>query len=295
MTEPLVSVVIPTYNHAHFLAQAIDSVLAQDYPHLEVVVVDDGSTDDTGEVLERYRGRVVCERQRNQGQSVALNRGWEVSRGAIVSYLNADDVLRPGAVRRAVEALAIAPEAAFVYGDFELIDASSQAYRTIRTVELDFADMVARFITVAGPGGFFRRSALNRAGGWDPRFRQNPDVDFLFRLGLTGTFVRVPAVMAAFRVHGGSQTHQVPSIERAEEPLVIADRFFARPDIPDEIRRRRSASLAAAHVLAARQHLRARRWRRFGTHAAAALRSKPGILLDVRTIRLWLGALRPSV
>ncbi|MEZ5319806.1 MAG: glycosyltransferase family 2 protein [Vicinamibacterales bacterium] len=293
MTDPLVSVVIPTYNHARFLAEAIDSLLAQDYPRLEVVVVDDGSTDGTGEILESYRDRIVFERQANSGQSAALNRGWALARGEILSYLNSDDVLRPGAVRLAVDAFAAAPDASFVYGDFELIDLDSRVYRTVRTVESAFPEMVARFITVAGPGGFFRASALERAGGWDPHFKQNPDVDFLFRLGLTGRFVRIPAVMAAFRVHEGSQTYRVPSIERADEPLVIIERFFGRADIPEPVRRRQHASTAAAHVLAARQHLRARRWGRFARHAGAALGQHLPTVTTVRTARMWLGALRP--
>lgn len=293
MSGPLVSIVVPTFNQDAYLAEAIESLLAQDYAHVEVVVVDDGSTDGTAGILDRYRDRIVTERQPNGGQSAALNRGFSLSTGDVVSYLNSDDILRPAAARLAVEAFEAAPEAAFVYGDFELIDKRSRVYRTVRTVESEFADMVAQFITVAGPGGFFRRSALDRAGGWDSQFRQNPDVDFLFRLGLMGTFVRVPAVMAAFRVHGGSQTYQVPSVERAEEPLVIVERFFARSDVPDAVRRRQPASVAAAHVLAARQHLRARRWRLFGTHAMAAIRGHIPTVATVRTARMWGGALRP--
>lgn len=289
---PVVSVVIPTHNHGQFLAEAIDSVLAQDYPHIEVVVVDDGSTDDTPEILRRYDGRIRAERQVNSGQSAAINRGWAVSRGEILSYLNADDALRAGAVSRAVEMFAARDDAVFAYGDFELMDNASRVYRTIRTVERTFPDMVARFITVAGPGGFFRRSGLDRAGGWSADLRQNPDVDFLFRLGLMGRFVRVPFVMAAFRVHRGSQTYQVPSVERAEEPLAIVSRFFARPDVPQEVRRCQPASTSAAHVLAARQHLRARRWRMFAQHAAAALRCHPPTVVAVKTARLWAGAFR---
>jgi glycosyltransferase involved in cell wall biosynthesis len=291
---PLVSVVVPTYNHARYLAECLDSILSQDYPTVEVVVIDDGSTDNTREVLQRYGDRIRWETQNNSGQSAALNRGWAISRGRLLSYLNADDALRPGAVRHAVAALTVNRDAVFIYGDFELMDDRSRVYRVVRTPQCDFPDMVARFITVAGPGGFFTREALDLAGGWDSDFHQNPDVDFLFRLGLTGRFLKVPEVMAVFRVHGGSQTYQVPTIERAEEPLVIVERFFARADVPPAVRRRRRASIAAAHVLAARQHLRARRWQPFAWHAAAASGMHLATVLTIRTAKLWARALRPG-
>jgi glycosyltransferase involved in cell wall biosynthesis len=78
---PSVSIVVPAYNHARYLPQALDSLLAQDHPDLEVIVLDDGSTDATPEVLERYTGRVRWERQANMGQAATLNRGWRMARG----------------------------------------------------------------------------------------------------------------------------------------------------------------------------------------------------------------------
>src|SRR5690349_6912099 len=97
--QPLVSIVIPSYNHARYLAAAIESVLAQDHPRVELIVIDDGSTDGSAAVLEKYRGRFHWEVQRNQGQAATMNRGWRLSRGEILAYLSADDVLLPQAVR----------------------------------------------------------------------------------------------------------------------------------------------------------------------------------------------------
>lgn len=294
MTGPLVSVVVPAYNHGRFIAEAVESILSQDYPRIEVIVVDDGSSDDTEAVLAPYRARIACESQRNAGQSAALNRGWRASRGEILAYLSADDALRPRAVRTAVEALAARPDAALVYGNFELMDDSSRSYRVVTVDHCDLPGMIAQFTTLAGPGAFFRREAFERAGEWDVKLRQNPDADFLFRLGLQGTFVHVPHVMAAFRVHVGSQTYQAPSLDRAEEPLTIVRRFFARPDLPDAVRKRRRASFASAHALAARQHLRAGRWAAFLRHAGAAVREHPPTVASMRTARLWGGALRAT-
>src|ERR687885_795015 len=114
--EPsVVSVVIPCYNQAHFLGEAIESVLAQSYPHFEIVVVDDGSTDNTSEVAARYPG-VRCIRQNNQGVAAARNTGIRESNGSYLVFLDADDRLLPEALEVGLEQLKVHPECAFVSG-----------------------------------------------------------------------------------------------------------------------------------------------------------------------------------
>src|SRR6185503_111739 len=95
---PLVSIVIPAYNLGHYVGATIDSVLAQDYPRVELIVIDDGSKDDTREVLARYTGRMRWESQPNAGQVAAMNRGWGMASGEILSWIGADDLLLPDAV-----------------------------------------------------------------------------------------------------------------------------------------------------------------------------------------------------
>ena len=101
-SRPLVSVVTPAYNQASYLSATIESVLSQDYPHIEYRVIDDGSTDRTPEILESYKGRVPCESHANQGQTATINKGWAQSQGAILTWLNSDDTFLPGAVSKAV-------------------------------------------------------------------------------------------------------------------------------------------------------------------------------------------------
>ena len=120
--RPTVSIVTPAYNQADYLAETIDSVLAQDYPNLEYLVLDDGSTDTTPEVLQRYDGRLNWERHANMGQSSTLNKGWSQARGTYLGYLSSDDRLLPHAVSRLVDALDSHPEVSVVYCDFNLID-----------------------------------------------------------------------------------------------------------------------------------------------------------------------------
>ncbi len=122
MTMPIfVSIVTPVFNQESFIAQAIESVLAQDYPHIEYIVIDDGSTDGTPDVIARYAGKVITMRHPNMGQVRSLNKGWAGCRGQILGYLSADDVLLPSAVSHAVTLLEAEPDTVMVYSDWILL------------------------------------------------------------------------------------------------------------------------------------------------------------------------------
>ncbi len=121
----LVSVIIPCYNQAHFLRESIESVLAQSYPHFEIIVVDDGSIDNTSEVAVHYP-EVRCIRQNNQGVNAARNTGLRHSRGEYLVFLDADDRLLPGALKASLECFNTYPECAFVFGRFRYIAANGK-------------------------------------------------------------------------------------------------------------------------------------------------------------------------
>jgi glycosyltransferase involved in cell wall biosynthesis len=258
--RPLVSIVIPTYNRAAYLGEAIDSVLAQDYTPIELIVIDDGSTDDTPAVLSRYAGRCRSEAQQNQGQSRTLNRGWQLARGEILGFLGDDDCLRPGAVTALVHALIADRGAVMAYGDYSLIDSTSRVARQIVLQPRPYVEMVRDLRVMPGPGALQWRAAVMAAGPWDPEFRVAPDLDFYLRLGLLGRFVHVPRELAAFRVHESSATFRSADPHAVKEPLRVVRRFFARDDLPPEIRAAEPSACAYAALMLARGHLREHRF-----------------------------------
>jgi glycosyltransferase involved in cell wall biosynthesis len=132
---PLVSVIIPCYNQAHYLVDAIESALAQTHPRVQIVVVDDGSVDNTAEVALHYPD-VCFVRQPNQGLGNARNAGFRSSSGEYVAFLDADDRLRPTAAETHLQCFAEHPEAAFVVGDIDLIGADGSYLRSPRWPEL---------------------------------------------------------------------------------------------------------------------------------------------------------------
>ena len=259
---PLVSIVVPAYNHAAYLAEAVDSVLAQRYPNVELLVLDDGSDDGTVEVLERYTGRCYWDSHPNMGQSATLNKGWAKASGSILGYLSADDALLPDAVGTLVARLAADPGAVLAYPDYELIDRRSRPVRRVRAADFDYRDMVVRFACPPGPGALFRRSALEAAGPWDRRRTMAPDYDFWLRLGLHGRFTRVPEVLARFRVHDGSLSFSADSERASEEYVAITTEYFRSGVVPAGLRPARREALSNAYLVAARSHLKSDRYAR---------------------------------
>ena len=287
---PLVSIVIPSYNHARYLEGAVESVLAQDYPRVELIVIDDGSTDGSAALLEKYRGRFHFEVQPNQGQAATVNRGWRMARGEVLGYLSADDALLPRAVSASVDCLARNPDAVVCYCDYNLIDPASAFLRRVRAPEVDYRTMLTQMICAPGPGAFFRRTAFEKAGEWRSAYRQYGDFDFWLRLGLEGRFARIPEVLAAFRVHPGSQsfTHSPRAIE---EPVKVMEGYFADPRVPAPLRETRAQALSAAHLHSARLALRAGEYRLGLAAARRAFSLHPPNLVAWRTLRLGFNAL----
>ncbi len=205
---PLVSIVIPCYNQARFLPESVGSVLVQTHPLLEVVVVDDGSSDNTAEVAGQY-GRVRCVRQKNQGLSGARNTGIRVSGGEYIMFLDADDRLTSIAVEAHLRCFAKHPEAGFVVGGIDLISKDGSYLRSPRWPDLSAnhyeqllkASHVANTIAV-----MFRRSVLESVGEFDTSLPASEDYDMLLRVARSFPGVHHDAIVAQYRRHSSNMS-----------------------------------------------------------------------------------------
>ena len=205
--RPRVTIVTPSLNQGRYLRHALDSVLGQDYPRLESVVVDGGSSDGSLEVLRSYGERISWISEPDRGQSDALNKGFRRARGEILAWLNADDELAPGAVGRAVETLRARPEAGLVYGRGEILDEDGRVMRPFAEIEpfslwrlLHYLDYVLQ------PATFFRAAALERAGPLDERLCWAMDWDLWIRLAAEAEVVFVDEVLGRSREYGATKT-----------------------------------------------------------------------------------------
>ena len=288
---PLVSIVIPSYNHARYLADAIDSILAQDYPHIELIVIDDGSTDGSTDILRRYTGRVRWEAQSNQGQVATLNRGWLMSQGDFLGYLSADDLLLPGAIAEEVACLRENRDAVLAYCDFNLIDPDSAIVRRVVAPEFDYRAMVTKFVCAPGPGAIFQRAAFEKAGLWDSNFHQMLDYEYWLRLARIGRFVRVPRTLAAYRVHPGSQTFAATQQIRPAEPVRIIEQYFANSALPSDILSDKNLALSSAYLRSAQLHFRVGNIREGLDAIHTSFHLYPSNVLSASGLRILINAL----
>lgn len=227
--SPLVSIVVPSLNQGRFIEATLRSILAQGYAPLEILVVDGGSTDETLEVLRRLEGEgVAWTSEPDRGQSDALNKGLGRAQGEILSYLNSDDLLLPGAVAAAVEALGGAAGPAVVYGDLEVIDGAGGMIYRQPAPALTRRRMIDRGQYVTQPGAFWSRAVQEEVGLFDVGLRYAMDQDFFVRAAGRFPLIRLPRTQAAFRMHEASKTSE--AAERMwREALLVAERHGLRP------------------------------------------------------------------
>ena len=202
---PLVSIVTPSYNMGRYLRETIESIFAQDYSHLEVIVVDALSTDDTPQVLAGYGDRLRVISGKDKGPSDAAHKGFLQARGEIFIWLNADDTFQPGAIRIAVEYLTAHPEIDVVYGEGWWIDENGKTISRYPTLPWD-PEVLKRDCFICQPAAYMRASSYRRCP-LDPDTNQSFDYDLWIRMAKAGfRFAAIPQYLANSRIHSGAKT-----------------------------------------------------------------------------------------
>ena len=207
MSGPLVTVVTPSYNQGHYIRATIESVLSQDYPNLEYIVMDGGSTDSTASVVKDYASRLTFVSQKDRGQSHAINKGFQMARGSIVSWLNSDDVYLPGAIGKTVEAFERNPVAGAVYGEGYLIDNEGRTTtRFPHTEAFDLWKLVHLSDYILQQTVSFRKSVFDELGYLDEDLHYTMDWEILIRIGKCYPLEYIPEYMACLREYPEAKT-----------------------------------------------------------------------------------------
>ena len=223
-----ISIITPSFNQGAFIAEAIESVLAQNYANTEHIIVDNCSTDETPKILACYPHlKVICEK--DQGQSDALNKGFKAATGDIVGWLNADDKYLPGCFDRVLEAFDRHPEYDLVYGDYRFVDAKGKLIRARKEIGFDiFMLKYLHVLYIPTTTTFFRRKIFDESNFLDINYHYAMDYEFFVRLASRGyRFGHVPMVMADFRWHVDAKSQQIVKAKaEMEHALLTHDKLL---------------------------------------------------------------------
>jgi glycosyltransferase involved in cell wall biosynthesis len=212
---PLVSVVTATLNMGRFLEETIRSVLEQDYPNVEHIVVDGGSNDSTRDILRRYEGRIRYVSEPDNGQADAINKGFRMSRGRIFAFLNADDTYLPGAISAAVRALLENPGVAVVYGEAYYV-AEDGSVITRYPTQPFAADLLSTQCYVCQPAAFIRREVFDAVGMLNAELHYALDYDLWMRIAKVRPMLKIDQYLATSRMYRENKTVRLRRLGLAE-------------------------------------------------------------------------------
>jgi glycosyltransferase involved in cell wall biosynthesis len=205
-TPPLVSIVTPSFNQGRFLRLTVDSILCQTYPHVQAIVIDGGSTDQSIDILRGYGDRLTWTSEPDRGQAHALNKGFARAGGAILAYLNSDDVLAAGAVEKVVTYFLEHPAWDLLYGRANYIDADGRVVGAYPTAPYTFRRLVEDNC-LCQPAVFWRADLARRVGPMDEHLHCCMDYDYWLRAARAGgRFAAVEDLLAYSRVHAEAKT-----------------------------------------------------------------------------------------
>ncbi len=272
--QPLVSVVTPSFNQARFLELAMLSVLEQDYPRIEYIVIDGGSTDESLSIIKRNASRLAYwTSEPDQGQAEAINKGLRRAQGQLVAWLNSDDVYLPGTISDAVQVAHQHPQAGMVYADGYMVDSEERLLDPHRYRTLTALDLLS-FEVLLQPTVFMRRSALEAAGYLDRSYDLILDHELWLRIASGHQLVHVPRFWALERTHKEAKT-----IQRAagfvEEAYRLVERAAESPELGQLVRGQHARIYAGLHVFSARRLIDAGEHREAVKHLWTAARLHP--------------------
>ena len=276
MQEGLVSVIIPNYNYAQYLREAIDSVLAQTYPNVEIIVVDDGSTDGSKEILNSYGDRIRAFFQQNQGVSAARNFGVSMSRGDFIAFLDADDAWLSEKIERQLALFVEDGELGLVH--VGVVETDGQGAEIIELTDGRdgwVSDKLLQFegpvILGGGSGLMLRRNVFDEVGGFDTRLSTSADWDLFYQVSLRYRVGFVSDILLKYRVHASNMHGNIGTTER--DMLIGFEKAFA--DNHSWERRRCYGNL---HKMLAGSYFRSGKYPDFIRHAIKSLLNRPSNL-----------------
>lgn len=293
---PRVSAIIATYNRAATIVQAVESVLAQTYPDLELIVVDDGSDDGTGEALAPFGDRITYHYQENRERGAARNQGLRLATGEFAALLDSDDLWLPDKIEREMTRMQSQPELGLVYSDARYVDPQLRPLGRVERAPREgrvLRDLVrANFVTFSAH--LLRRAPFLEMGGFceDRRLSGSEDWEAWVRFSARVPFGYAPHVGTLYRQHPGATVADPRAMERSM--LYAHERVFANPELMGEIADLRAPARARTHQVLASLYYAAEQLPAARRHLLRAARAHPPVLRTARYLRLAARLIGPG-
>ena len=222
LNYPKISIITPSYNQAQFLERTILSVLNQNYPNIEYIIIDGGSTDGSVEIIKKYEKYLdywVSEKDR--GQADAINKGFKKSTGEILAWLNSDDTYLPEAFYKVIKNIRHNPDADLVFGNMYFINKNDLVVGELRLTKINIDNFLYEDISLPQPATFWKKNVYNKIGKINEKYQYCMDFDFFVRLAETGKLIYFKEYLASFRIHENSKTSKYLDVWSFERNDII--------------------------------------------------------------------------
>jgi len=297
LKTPLVSIVIPTFNRISYLEIAIESIFKQSYKNIQLIVVDDASTDNTTNLLQdKYRSRLkLIKNNINLGQVKSLNKAWPKCKGKYVGYLSSDDYLHSSAIAKLVKILESHAHVICAYPDNELVDATGKIIKKNVCRKFFYKSSFLSLECPIGVGALFRKSILKKTNGWNERNMLLPDLDFWLSISQYGKFFFVKEVLAAYRFHKNSGIYNKHSLFILNQIPEMINKHFSVNKLAKKFFENKDEIFASAYLLIARHCLRSFDFKMAFIYSKKALKIYPKASTIIKICRNFRYAFSPII
>jgi len=227
---PKISIITPSFNQGQFIEETIQSVLNQDYPNLEYIVIDGGSTDETLSILYKYSDKLKWISEPDNGQTDAINKGLRMSTGDIIAYLNSDDMYEPNILREIAGLFSKHADIAMIYGDVIHINERSEFIEYLQTGEVDLERYLMGIFYIPQPSVFFRRYVIEKIGVFDEKLQLGLDYDYWLKILLNFKAMYVNQTFSRARIYSKAKSSAL-NHKYLDERLYILNSIFASYDL----------------------------------------------------------------
>lgn len=232
--DPIISIITPSYNQVKFIEETITSVLNQDYPNLEYIIIDGGSTDGSVDIIRKYEDKLAYYvSEPDKGQTDAINKGLRKATGDILAYLNSDDLYEPNTIQTIVNYFAQSPEIKMIYGDVIQINEQGLELKRVNPGELNFYKLLSGRFYLPQPTVFFKREVLNNIGFFDEDLHLAMDLDYWIRIVTSKYYTKqnlkyVNNILADVRIYPNAKSISLKH-KYLDEKLKILNKLYSEP------------------------------------------------------------------